>query len=65
MGQEPYIIKQGNEYRLKIGKNLVASPCHCTRTKGIHFHHNGQGDWNPKGKMENYIVDETKDYPNV
>ena len=63
---EPIIVKQGEQYRLKIANNLYASPCQCKKTvewtKTIHFHHLSQGEWNPKGEMRTYLVEKDKEY---
>jgi hypothetical protein len=64
--QEPYIIKFGDKYSLKIANNLYASPCQCKQrvewAKTVHFHHLSQGAWNPKGEMRTYLVEKDKEY---
>ena len=66
MNQEPYIVKFGTQYRLKIANNLYSSPCQCKQrvewTKAVHFHHTSQGVWNPKGEMRTYLVEKDKEY---
>lgn len=68
MIKEPYIVKQGEEYRLRIANNLYSSPCQCKQSvdfkNNIHFHHSSQGFWNPRGNVETFIVNKKLNYPN-